>query len=59
MRGIAEGAGVTYEEILALNVRSELFFGAALDGCTSLSWKTDTASFVAQNWDVSLNNSIN
>ncbi|KAK5457057.1 hypothetical protein LTS15_004838 [Exophiala xenobiotica] len=51
MRGIAEGAGVSYEEILALNVRSELFFGAALDGCTSLSWKTDTASFVAQNWD--------
>jgi isopenicillin-N N-acyltransferase-like protein len=53
MQGIAKGARVAYEEILALNVRSELFFGAALDGCTSLSWKTNESSFVAQNWDVS------
>ncbi|KIW44969.1 uncharacterized protein PV06_03398 [Exophiala oligosperma] len=51
MQGIAKGAGLGYNEILALNVRSELFFGAALDGCTSLSWKTGKASFVAQNWD--------
>ncbi|KAL2416066.1 Isopenicillin-N N-acyltransferase [Exophiala dermatitidis] len=51
MQGIAKGAGVTYEEILALNVRSELFFGAALDGCTSLSWETDSTCYLAQNWD--------
>jgi len=27
MRGIAEGAGVSYEDILALNVRTEIAFG--------------------------------
>ncbi|EXJ85967.1 hypothetical protein A1O1_06336 [Capronia coronata CBS 617.96] len=51
MQGIAQGAGVAYEEILALNVRSELFFGAALDGCTALSWKTGATCYLAQNWD--------
>ncbi|MCC8193068.1 MAG: C45 family autoproteolytic acyltransferase/hydrolase [Deltaproteobacteria bacterium] len=34
MRGIAEGAGVSYGDILALNCRSELMF-ALPDGCTS------------------------
>jgi len=52
MHGIADGAGVTYEEILALNVRTELMFGLFSDGCTSLSWRTNGASLVAQNWDV-------
>lgn len=53
MRAIAQGAGVAYNEILALNVRSELVFGASMDGCTSISWKTDHNCYLGQNWDVS------
>ncbi|KAG0646072.1 Acyl-coenzyme A:6-aminopenicillanic-acid-acyltransferase 40 kDa [Hyphodiscus hymeniophilus] len=51
MRGVAEGAGVTYEDILALNVRTEIAFGAFNDGCTALSWKGAGTSILAQNWD--------
>lgn len=51
MRGIAEGAGVKYEDILALNVRTEVAFGAFNDGCTALSWKSGATSILAQNWD--------
>jgi hypothetical protein len=51
MEGVATGAGVTYPEILALNVRTEIAFGAFNDGCTALSWKSSTASILAQNWD--------
>ncbi|KAI1612800.1 isopenicillin-N N-acyltransferase [Exophiala viscosa] len=51
MRAIAQGAGVAYDNILALNVRSELVFGASMDGCTSISWKTDDNCYLGQNWD--------
>jgi len=51
MQGIAEGAGVGYEDILALNVRTEIAFGAFNDGCTALSWKAGERSLLAQNWD--------
>ena len=40
-----------YLSILALNVRTEIAYGLARDGCTAISWKTDTSSFLAQNWD--------
>lgn len=40
-----------YLSILALNVRTEIAFGLARDGCTAIFWKTDTSSFLAQNWD--------
>lgn len=53
MEGLADGAGVEFESILALNVRTEIGFGLVSDGCTAFSWKTDTASFIGQNWDVS------
>jgi len=33
MTGVAEGAGVSYDDILALNVRTEIAFGAFNDGC--------------------------
>ena len=33
-----------------MNVRTEIAFGLATDGCTAVFWKTDT-SFLAQNWD--------
>lgn len=51
MEGVAEGSGVKYEDILALNVRTEIAFGAFNDGCTALSWKGEKGSILAQNWD--------
>jgi hypothetical protein len=59
MKGIAEGAGVKYEDILALNVRTEIAFGSFVsDGCTALSWLDKTKgegkgqkSYLGQNWD--------
>ena len=51
MRGVAEGAGITYGDILALNVRTEIAFGAFNDGCTALSWQGKSTSILAQNWD--------
>lgn len=51
MRGVAEGAEVMYEDILALNVRTEIAFGAFNDGCTALSWRGTETSILAQNWD--------
>jgi len=49
--GVADGAGVELADIIAINVRTEIAFGLFSDGCTALSWKTDYASFLAQNWD--------
>lgn len=54
MRGVAGGAGVDFEDILALNVRTEIAYGMFSDGCTAFSWKVGEASFIAQNWDVGL-----
>jgi isopenicillin-N N-acyltransferase like protein len=51
MEGVAAGSGVKYEDILALNVRTEIAFGAFNDGCTAISWKGKESSFLAQNWD--------
>ncbi|KAI8651216.1 hypothetical protein NCS55_01365200 [Fusarium keratoplasticum] len=61
IRGIAEGAGVTLLDIVALNVRTEINFGLfsdepklpiQLDGCTALAIKSGHGpSFLSQNWD--------
>ncbi len=53
MQGLADGAGVKFEDILCLNVRTEIAYGMFNDGCTALSWKSgeDGRSFIAQNWD--------
>ncbi|GAA0995385.1 acyl-CoA--6-aminopenicillanic acid acyl-transferase [Acrocarpospora macrocephala] len=59
MRGIAAGAGVDLEEILALNTRSEIMFAAGDTGipheCTSFALQphrtTTGTMIVAQNWD--------
>ncbi len=62
MRGLAEGAGMRFEEILALNCRYELSFNlmsanakASLEGCTSYALTPEAmqnkATFIGQNWD--------
>ncbi|EAS29932.3 acyl-coenzyme A:Isopenicillin N acyltransferase [Coccidioides immitis RS] len=51
IKGIAQGADVDMETILALNVRTELAYGMFSDGCTAFSWKSKTESFLGQNWD--------
>ncbi|KAI0184018.1 acyl-coenzyme A:6-aminopenicillanic acid acyl-transferase-domain-containing protein [Xylaria flabelliformis] len=62
IKGIAEGSGSTFLDILALNIRTEIMFGlfsdvgkdiarAPSDGCTSLGWLTESRSFLGQNWD--------
>jgi isopenicillin-N N-acyltransferase like protein len=53
MRGLADGAEVEFESVLAVNVRTEIAYGMFNDGCTALSWIEDGESFLAQNWDVS------
>lgn len=54
MKGIAEGAGVTYGDILALNCRSELIF-ARPDGCSVLAVlpesSADGHTYLGQTWD--------
>ena len=54
MRGLAEGAGVSYGDILALNCRSEIMF-ALPDGCTSViippEASSDGKAYIAQTWD--------
>jgi isopenicillin-N N-acyltransferase-like protein len=59
MQGIAEGAGVRYEEILALNGRGELSSGNPFaedgDGCSSYSILPEASgdghAYCGQNWD--------
>ena len=54
LRGTAEGAGVSLDDLMLLQVRNQLHSDADA-GCTSLSWAADgprqTSSLVAQNWD--------
>lgn len=54
MRGIAQGAGLTYEDILALNCRSEIMF-ALPDGCTAISYPPEATinghTVLTQTWD--------
>lgn len=53
MKGIAAGSGVDFEDILALNARSEIALDA--DGCTAFGitprLTEDNKAYVAQNWD--------
>jgi isopenicillin-N N-acyltransferase like protein len=66
MRGIAEGAGVTFGDILALNVRSEVMFASADQGrgklsavlaneCSSFAVLPEASrsghTLIGQNWD--------
>lgn len=59
MRGIGEGAGCAFEEILALNGRGELSHGNPFDdskdGCTSYAMLSEASGdghvYCGQNWD--------
>lgn len=58
MEGIAEGAGVDFEDILALNARSEIALAsnkgvAFSDGCTAIAITSpiSTDTIIGQNWD--------
>ncbi|GGB40709.1 hypothetical protein F3157_18055 [Virgibacillus dakarensis] len=58
MEGIAEGAGVDFEDILALNARSEIalagYKGSAFsDGCTAIAVMPPVTddTIIGQNWD--------
>jgi len=52
---VAEGAGVSVEEVYALNARTELLYGATPTECTSLGilnrWTESGSTVLAQNWD--------
>lgn len=50
--GVAEGSDLPFSTVLALNVRTEISMGMMTDGCTSLAWRSDEFSVLAQNWDV-------
>ncbi len=61
IRGIADGSGYAFEEILALNVRSEIVLQGEhvdeliTDGCTSFVFTPEMTDsnrlFIGQNWD--------
>src|SRR5699024_1568647 len=58
MEGLAEGAGVEFEDILALNARSEIALGdyggkGFSDGCTAMATFQPVSSdvIIGQNWD--------
>ncbi|WP_245804703.1 C45 family autoproteolytic acyltransferase/hydolase [Halobacillus hunanensis] len=58
MEGVAEGAGVEFDDILALNARSEIalanYKGASFsDGCTAIAVTAPliTETIIGQNWD--------
>lgn len=57
MEGIAKGAGVSFEDIVALNARSEIALvggGSAFsDGCTAIAVNKPVAddTIIGQNWD--------
>lgn len=60
IKGVADGSGFSFEDILALNCRSELVFvGNEMDkadgGCTSIGISSDAGAggqaFLAHNWD--------
>ncbi|KAH7140325.1 acyl-coenzyme A:6-aminopenicillanic acid acyl-transferase-domain-containing protein [Dactylonectria estremocensis] len=61
IQGLADGAGVQFLDVLALNVRTEIMFGLFThdpsldiksDGCTSLACQNPSGTMLlAQNWD--------
>jgi isopenicillin-N N-acyltransferase-like protein len=62
MKAIAAGAGVTFEDILVLNCRSEIgLTGGVVDGCSAIAYKDPSTGkqLLAQNWDWHANQGSN
>jgi isopenicillin-N N-acyltransferase-like protein len=53
LEGIASGSGRSFEDILTLNVRSEITLIDISDGCTSIGQrsKENNDVYIGQNWD--------
>ncbi|KAL5355068.1 hypothetical protein BJX96DRAFT_181102 [Aspergillus floccosus] len=51
MQGLADGAGRSLAEIVLLNTRTELAYGLAGDGCTSVYARGEHHAWQGQNWD--------
>ena len=56
LRGIAEGAGIAFADVLTLNVRAEMSFTPRMaEGCTSFALlpeaTADGHTYLGQNWD--------
>jgi isopenicillin-N N-acyltransferase-like protein len=51
MRGIAQGADLDLDDVLALNIRSEISLTNYSDGCTSIAKVDGQSVLIAQNWD--------
>jgi len=51
MKGISEGSGVPFNDILALNYRYEIIFSQRVS-CTSIGFSNGEDTFIAQNWDL-------
>ncbi|MBN1333844.1 MAG: hypothetical protein JW971_08760 [Synergistales bacterium] len=55
MKGIAEGSGLTFEDILTLNSRSEIVLDTSVDGCTAFGvtpeFSSEGKTYICQNWD--------
>lgn len=51
LEGLAAGAELSKETILALNVRTEVAFGLYTDGCTAFALHGPRNGILSQNWD--------
>lgn len=52
MEGLAKGAGVSFEDVLAINTRSEIALTNVPDGCTAFALRDQNSRiWLAQNWD--------
>lgn len=51
LRGTAEAARVSLDDLMLLQVRNQLQADDAIGGCTSISLRGAQGRFVAQNWD--------
>ncbi|MCX8189238.1 MAG: C45 family peptidase [Nitrososphaeria archaeon] len=51
MKGIADGSGISFNDILVLNYRYEIIFSER-SSCTSIGFLNGENTFIAQNWDL-------
>jgi len=51
IRGVADGSGKSFAEIIALNARTEIALNSFSDGCTSVCYIDEGQTYLGQNWD--------